>query len=524
MYTIDLKFNIKDKLAKKLPVIKFLWNYTKSEAATDLLAGITVGLMLIPQSIAYAALAGLNPQYGLYSSIAGGLVYAVLGTVKQVSIGPTALLALLTHQYAQENPSITALLSFISGAVCILFGFLNLGFIINFVSSPVISGYTSAAAVVIASSQIKGILGLKFSSKNFLTTFYQLYKNIDTIKYTDTILGITCIVALILIKEISRLKTFKHFKFLFYMSIGKNLIVVCVSTVLSYFLHTFGKTPFTLTGNITEGLPTISFPNFSPEYGNEKYSFLDILRTMGFGITTIILIVIISEIVVAKVFIKTERMDASQEIIALGMTNLLGSFIGAMPVSGSFSRSAVNSSCDVKTPLAGIYTAMLVLLALLFLTPYFYYIPRAALSAIIITAVVYMIEFEVILPMWKHNRKDIIPALGTFVSALCFGIEFGLICGLLIDMIFLMYYNTCLSINVEKYEKNQQDYLVFTPRNGILYPAANILQEKMFSEISKFQSNNNKILVLNLHHISHIDYTTMQTLKKMVVDFKVFTL
>lgn len=313
---------------------------------------------------------------------------------------------------------------------------------------------------------------------------------------------------------------FKGNQSVFYLSTAKNAIVVLFSTVIAYFFYNKGEVPFALTGEITGGLPTFKIPKLSIQIEGDELNFLEILEEYGLGIITITFISITSNIVVAKVFSRGKRLDASQEIVALGATNVFGSFIGSMPVCASFSRGAVNNASGVRTTLGGFYTVILVLLALVVLTPSFYFIPRATLSAVVISAVIFMIEIDILFTLWKTNRKDLVPTIGTFVSSLCLGIEYGLVIGIVLDLIFLLRHTSRPSISTEFIEANHQGYWVITPRTGLLFPSGSHIQKKIIGVAQKFEKAETTILVFNLVHVSVTDYTAGQVLKSIIADLR----
>ncbi|XP_066909023.1 sodium-independent sulfate anion transporter [Halyomorpha halys] len=507
-------------LNTRFPIIGRFRKYSKKDVLPDIVAGITVGLMLIPQSIAYASLAGLDPQYGLYSSLSGGLAYAVFGTVRQITIGPSAILSLMTFYYAAEDPAAVAILTFFSGIIQTLFGVFRLGFIIDFISMPVISGYTSAAALIVATSQVKGLLGLKFEAESFVDTVAKVIVHVREAKLYDSVLGVSCLVFLIGIKILKE-HYFKRSKVFFYISTAKNAIVVLCSTICAYVFFQQGKRPFSLTGDIRAGLPEFKFPGFS--YVNdegEDVSFINVLEDLGVGLISLTVVAISSHIVVAKIFTRGTRLKASQEIIAMGVSNLLGSFVGSMPVCASFSRSAVNNTSNVRTAFGGLYTVLLVIMALLVLTPYFYFIPTASLSAVVISAVIFMIETDIIFSTWKSTRRDLIPILATFIVSLFFGIEKGLFCGIGIDFAIILYYTSRPHISFDSTEVDQQAYWIITPIKGLLFPSSAYLQKKVIYQAQNYNMPELTIVVFNLTHVAQTDYSTGQVLKEVITDLK----
>ncbi|XP_029672275.1 sodium-independent sulfate anion transporter-like [Formica exsecta] len=523
------KVNLKRVIKKRVPLLKWLPLYKTEEILGDLVAGVTVGLTLIPQAIAYAGLAGLKPQYGLYSAFVGSFIYVVFGTCREVNIGPTALISLLTGAYARGIPEYTALLCFLSGCITIFFGILRLGFLVEFVSMPVISGFTSAASVIIACSQLKNLLGLDIHGENFVEIWWELINHITDTKIPDLILSCCCILTLLALKYLKDIKFANTMlkRFLWMIGTARNALVVILCAVTSYIFELYDGAPFILTGHIDAGLPNVEPPPFSRTIGqNQTESFIDMTKNFKFGILVIPLISIIGNVAIAKAFSRGMPLDATQEMLTLGLCNVIGSFFHSMPVAGSFSRSAVNNASGVRTPLGGIYTGILVVLALSLLTPYFYYIPKATLSSVIISAVIFMVEIGMILPIWKCNKRDLIPAFVTFLASLFAGVELGILIGMIIDLAILIYLNARPTINVEYRNTSITNYVIIRPVAGILFPAVNHLRSYLTKVLSDKRHKSSKNLntltniVLDCEHIDKIDFTVAQGISMLVKDFR----
>ncbi|XP_076624180.1 sodium-independent sulfate anion transporter isoform X1 [Colletes latitarsis] len=523
-----IEFNLKKLLKSRVPVLKWLPFYTIHDALGDLVAGLTVGLTLIPQAIAYAGLAGLTPQYGLYSAFAGSFVYIVFGTCREVNIGPTALISLLTYTYARGNPEYAVLLCFLSGCVTIIFGILRLGFLVEFVSIPVVSGFTSAASVIIACSQIKSLLGLKIRGESFVEIWKELANNIGQTRIPDLVLSCCCILVLLTLKKLKDLKVSNEIlkKSIWFLGTGRNALVVILCAVVSYVYENHGGAPFILTGHIDAGLPSVGPPSFSRIAGNRTETFVDMCKNLGTGIVVVPLISIIGNIAIAKAFSRGQFLDATQEMLTLGLCNVVGSFFHSMPVTGSFSRSAVNNASGVRTPLGGVYTGILVILALSLLTPYFYYIPRATLSSVIISAVIFMVEVKIIQPIWKCSKRDLIPTFTTFFACLFAGVELGILIGVTIDLAILIYFNARPTIYIEYRNTPTSSYTLVRPSAGLLFPAVDYLRIYLIEHLANDHHKllktfkNSKVVVLDCKHIDKIDFTAAQGLNMVMRDFK----
>ncbi|XP_069685134.1 sodium-independent sulfate anion transporter-like isoform X2 [Periplaneta americana] len=520
--------NVRRLALKRLPVLTWLPYYRPSTALADLIAGITVGLTLIPQSIAYAALAGLHPQYGLYSALAGAVVYIVFGTCKEVNIGPTALLSLLTLTYTHDtSPDMAVLLCFLTGCVVLVCGILQLGFLVEFVSVPVVAGFTSASAIIIASSQVKGLFGLSYKSEGFVESWKKLCEHIGETELWDTVLGVCCIIILLCLRKLKDVKlgeegmeTSKQkaiSKLCFFIATGRNAMVVVICAAMAYGFENNGKAPFKLTGHIEAGLPIARPPPFSTFYGNQTHDFFDMAKHLGSGIAIVPIIAILGNVAIAKSFSSGAMLDATQEMITLGFCNIVGSFVRSMPINGSFTRSAVNNASGVRTPFGGLYTAIMVILALSLLTPYFYFIPKATLSAVIICAVLFMVEVSMVKLMWKSNKRDLVPGFVTLIACLGLGVELGIVIGVAVDIAFLLYFNARPGVTVDKKQcSGGPEYVLVTPNAGLLFPAVDFLREA----VSKAGVENVNVVVLNCRHVTRADFTAAQGIQSLIQDFK----
>ncbi|XP_076646094.1 sodium-independent sulfate anion transporter [Halictus rubicundus] len=530
-----IKRSCKKKLIyKRLPIVTWLQMYRKDYIASDLVAGITVGLTVIPQAIAYANVAGLPLQYGLYSSFMACFVYTVLGSCKDVPVGPTAIIAILTRETLQKSdlgPDFAVLLTFVSGCICLLMGILQLGFLLDFISGPVSVGFTSAAAIIIATSQVKDILGIHISGSKFVDVWRKIFEQIGETRLWDTALGITCIIVLLLLRKIkdisvtqegaktpSGMRTIME-KSLWLISTSRNILVVLVCAVMCWFLENhLGSSPVQLTGHVKQGLPEFQLPPFQTIHKNQTYNFVDMVSALGSGCMVIPLLSLLETISIAKVFNEGKPIDATQEMLALGVCNVASAFVSSMPVSGGLSRGAVNHSSGVKTTIGGIYTGILVLLSLQFLTPYLYFIPNAALAAIIIAAVIFMVELHVIKPIWRTKKIDLIPALATFLCCLFIRLEIGIVIGIGINVLFLLYASARPSLRVHKNTSvNGCEYLVITPDRSLVFPSVEYVRAVISKQGTK--QGTAVPVVIDSTHIQAADFTAAKGVKNLTEDF-----
>ncbi|XP_035721169.1 sodium-independent sulfate anion transporter-like [Vespa mandarinia] len=524
----------KKLLYKRIPILAWLPKYRKEYIASDLVAGVTVGLTVIPQAIAYANVAGLPLQYGLYSSFMACFVYTILGSCKDVPVGPTAIAAILTRETLQKahlGPDFSVLLTFISGCISLLMGILQLGFLLDFISGPVSVGFTSAAAIIIATSQMKDILGINISGGKFLEVWQMIFEKIGDTRPWDATLGIVCIIVLLLLRKAKDLPIMTRNvkmptkiqltlrKLIWLISTARNILIVVVCAVMCWLLELYlGSSPVMLTGEVKAGLPNFHLPSFESSVGNQTYHFSDMVSELGSGCLVVPLLSLLETISIAKVFNDGNPIDATQEMLALGVCNVISSFVSSMPVSGGLSRGAVNHSSGVKTTLGGIYTGLLVLISLLFLTPYLQYIPKAALAAVIIAAVVFMVEFHVIKPMWRTKKIDLVPAIVTFLCCLFVRLELGIVIGIGVNLLFLLYASARPSLRVQKATSiSGCEYLVITPDRSLVFPSVEYVRAVISKQGSK--QGVTVPVVIDSTHIQAVDFTAAKGVKNLIEDF-----
>nr|XP_028692723.1 sodium-independent sulfate anion transporter isoform X6 [Macaca mulatta] len=402
---------------RRLPILAWLPNYSLQWLKMDFIAGLSVGLTAIPQALAYAEVAGLPPQYGLYSAFVGCFVYFFLGTSRDVTLGPTAIMSLLVSFYTFHEPAYAVLLAFLSGCIQLAMGVLHLGFLLDFISCPVIKGFTSAATVTIGFGQIKNLLGLQNIPRQFFLQVYHTFLRIAETRVGDAVLGLVCMLLLLVLKlmrdhmppvhpEMPLGVRLSH-GLVWSATTARNALVVSFAALVAYSFEVTGYQPFILTGETAEGLPPVRTPPFSVTTANGTISFTEMVQDMGAGLAVVPLMGLLESVAVAKAFASQNnyRIDANQELLAIGLTNVLGSFVSSYPVTGSFGRTAVNSQSGVCTPAGGLVTGVLVLLSLDYLTSLFYYIPKSALAAIIIMAVAPLFDTKIFRTLWRVKRS-----------------------------------------------------------------------------------------------------------------------
>lgn len=499
------------------PILQWLPGYTKKDFRSDFIAGLTVGVMLVPQGMAYGLLAGLPPIYGLYSGIIPMFLYAFFGTSRQLSVGPVALVSLLilsgVGEFAEPGTDYFVTLAIstalIAGIIQILLGLFRLGFLVNFLSHPVISGFTSAAALIIAFSQAANLFGIKAPRSNIIHEIVGfLIAHISEIHFLTLIIGIGGIVFMMLIKKIHK-------------SIPNALVTVIVGTLIVWALR-LDEQGVQIVGVVPEGLPLFGIPKF------DLQTVQDLLPLA----ITICIISFIESLAITKTIEsqhKEYKVVPNQELFALGITKIGGAFFHSFPTTGSFTRSAVNNESGARTGMASIISAILISLTLLFLTPLFYYLPKALLASIIVVAVRNLIDYQEAIHLWKTDKKDFVSLMGTFVATLTLGIQMGVFTGLVLSLLLIIYNSskpqfavlgrlpgTRTFRNVKRFAEAKEEPGIKVVRfdSHLFFGNAEYFRENIENLIN--QKNPIRAIVLDASIISSIDSTGVQVIKDLV--------
>jgi sulfate permease, SulP family len=410
------------RLSRFIPISNWAPGYRRSDLRSDMGAGITVAAMLVPQAMAYALLAGLPPEVGLYAATLPVLAYAVFGTSRQLAVGPVAIVSLLTATalapLADEGTAAylgaAALLALMVGVLHLVLGFGRLGFIVNFLSHSVLVGFTAAAAIVIGLSQVKHLLGVSIPRGDSVAdTVLELGRALDEVNSTSLALGLTSVVVLLVLKR-------------YWRAVPGALVVVVASTAVVALFDLEARGVATV-GQIPGALPTFVMPELEGGLVRSLMATAAIITLVGF----------MESVAVAKVYARRNRydIDPNQELIGLGMSNVSAGLFGGYPVTGGFSRTAVNASAGARTPLASIVTAVLVVITLAVLTPLFNSLPQAALAAIIVVAVANLVDINEMRHIAVVKRSDLVTLSVAFFGTLILGIEIGIAVAVVASML-----------------------------------------------------------------------------------------
>ncbi|XP_053607661.1 sodium-independent sulfate anion transporter-like isoform X3 [Plodia interpunctella] len=513
-----------DSWKRRVPITIWLPNYSWEYLLRDMIAGITVGLTSIPQGIAYAIVAGVPPQVGLYSSIFPGLVYMIFGSCKDVTVGPTAILAALLAKYVAKSVDFAYLAAFLSGCLILLLGVLQLGFLLDFISKPVISGFTTAAALQIGAAQLKTLFRIKGSSGDtFISALINFFKHITTVQLWDTLLGILSIVVLLLLKisKISVSDSSPRWRVVtsqvwVYLVRARNAIVVFIAAIIAYILKAKGFTPFALTGTIDGGLPHFGPPPFSTTVKNKTIDFEEMLSVFGVEGLVMPLVAILESIAIAKAFAGSRTVDNTQEMIAIGACNMMASFAQSMPATGSFTRTALNHASGVLTPAGSFFKAMLVLLAVTQLSSAFYFIPRAALAAIIMVAMMSIIELNIVKTLWKNSKLELAVYTVSLVVGALAGLEYGILAGAAADAARALHAAARPALHVTQFKVGNQDCIALMPLGVLSYACA----EYITHSIRKHALIPTQLVVIDGRHLHSIDLGVAENLLTVILDLE----
>ena len=501
------------------PILEWIQEYNKTLFKGDLSAGITVAVMLIPQGMAYAMIAGLPPVYGLYAAIFPQLIYAIMGSSRQLAVGPVAMDSLLVATTlntmaivdAQHYISLALFLAFFMGVIQVFLGLIKFGFLVNFLSKPVINGFTSAAAIIIGLSQLNHMLGVEISQGNVLQALMQSIWEVRTEIHLLTLM--ITLGSIFLIFGIKR----------FSKKIPVALVVVILTTLLTSQLN-WNEMGVSIVGTIPSGLPAFNFQWIAVE---DIYPLFPMALTLS-------LIAFLEAISIAKaieVKENKETVDPNQELIALGAANVFGSFFQSYPTTGGFSRTAVNHESGAQTGVAAIISAAVVGLTLVFFSSWFYYLPKPVLGAIILTAVINLVDLKYPYQLWSSHREEFFILLFTFLITLFMGIMEGVLLGTLASLSLMVYRSSQPHIailgrikgtkhyrNIHRFTEEVETFpgVLILRFDGQLFFGNHSYFKKQIVDLLGRETKKIRYLVIDASPINYIDASASNTLNHWI--------
>jgi len=514
--------NEKSLLKRYVPITDWIQSYSFSSLKADSRAGITVGILLIPQGMAYAMLAGLPPIYGLYAAMAPLVIYTIFGTSHQLGIGPVAIISILlaagvgsiTEPGSDEFIALALVTAFLVGVTQLMMGVFQLGFLMNFVSKPVLSAFITGAAFIIGFSQAGNLLGVEIERSRYIyDVISELAVNLGEIHLATILIGGSCILFILIMKR-------------WKPNFPAELLSVVLSIAIVWYFE-LDSAGVNVLGQVKAGIPSPMMPELT------SAPVLQLLPT----VLAIAFLSFTQSFALAKTIARRHsenNIDPNQELYGLGLANMAGSFFHAYPVAGSFSRTAVNDENGAKTSISLLVSAILVLLAILFLTPLINYLPQTVLAAIIITAVPGLVEIEEPKFLWKVRKREFILTAITFISTLIFGILEGLGIGVIISLGIVIQRSSYPNIvmlgripDTKQYRDLERHPEALTQTNTIivridssLYFANTSYTRSKLEELAITSGKNLEQIVIDAVGINEVDATALHAIEELIEDYK----
>ena len=515
------------RVLPSLPVLQWGRAYNREALVSDGVAALIVTIMLIPQSLAYAMLAGLPPEVGLYASVAPLLLYAVFGTSRVLAVGPVAVVSLMTaaaigHHAPAGTPEYWAVaitLAFLSGLLLLSMGLLRLGFLANFLSHPVISGFISASGILIAASQLKTLMGVSAEGHNFLDLSLSLMSQLGQVHVLTLAIGAATVAFLFWVRSgLKPLLQRLGMKPRAADVVAKTgpVAAIAVTTLLTWALD-WQVQGVKIVGAVPQGLPPFTLPLWDLGLWQALLVPALLISVVGFVES-----VSVGQTLAAK---RRQRIEPDQELVALGASNLGASFTGGFPVTGGFARSVVNFDAGAQTPAAGVFTAAGITLASLFLTPALYYLPQATLAATIVVAVLSLVDFSILRKTWRYAKSDFLAVLATLVATLTVGVEAGLVVGVALSLALYLYRTSRphmaevgLVAGTEHFRNVQRHTVVVSPRvlslrvdESLYFANSRALEDRINNAVASRPALEH--VVLQCSAINDIDASALESLE-----------
>ena len=521
-------------LRRYLPILDWGRTYDRTAFSNDMIAAVIVTIMLIPQSLAYALLAGLPPEAGIYASIAPIILYAIFGTSRALAVGPVAVVSLLTAsaigQVADQGTAgyaVAALtLALLSGGFLMLLGVLRLGFLANFLSHPVIAGFITASGVLIATSQMKHVLGISAHGHTLPEMLTSIYAHLGEINWITVVVGVLATAFLFWVRKGLKplLKRLGASGMIADIATKAGPVAAVVVTTVSVWLFGLDGQGVKIVGDVPQSLPPLTMPGLSPE----------LIQTLLIPAILISIIGFVESISVAQTLAakKRQRVSPDQELIGLGAANIGAAFTGGYPVTGGFSRSVVNYDAGAETPAAGAYTAVGLAIAALALTPLVYFLPKATLAATIIVAVLSLVDFSILKKTWSYSKADFTAVTATIVLTLVMGVEVGVASGVIISVLLHLFKTSRPHVaevglvpgtqhfrNVNRHTV-ETDPRVLTLRvdESLYFINARFLEEMIQNRVTEESEIAHVILMFSA--VNEVDYSALESLEAINLRLK----
>ena len=522
------------QLERHVPMLTWAKTYNKDTLTSDAVAAIIVTIMLIPQSLAYALLAGLPAEMGLYASILPLVAYAIFGTSRALAVGPVAVVSLMTAaaigNLGLSTPAEVAIaagtLAFISGVILAVLGVLRLGFLANFLSHPVIAGFITASGVLIATSQLKHILGIQAGGDNLVELIHSLFENQHATNPITMAIGLITVAFLFWVRKGLKpvLLSFGLKPRLADILAKAGPVGAVVATTLVVFVFDLENKGVKIVGDVPTGLPPLTLPSFSPSLWGQLFISALLISIIGFVES-----VSVASTLAAK---KRQRIIPDQELVGLGASNIASAISGGYPVTGGFARSVVNFDAGSETPAAGAFTAIGIGLAALLLTPLLYFLPKATLAATIIVAVLSLVDFSILKKTWSYSKVDFAAVFATIVLTLGMGVEVGVSAGVILSVGLFLYKtsqphvaevglvpNTQHFRNINRHNVETHPSVVTLRIDESLYFAnASFLQDLVYDRIACDQPIRHIVLMCSA--VNEIDMSALESLEAINLRLK----
>lgn len=512
------------------PIPDWLRNYRASWLAGDAVAGLIVTVMLIPQSLAYALLAGLPAEVGLYASLLPIVAYALLGSSMTLAVGPVAVASLMTASALQplaaagsvQYVQLAVLLSLLSGVMLLAFGLLRLGFLAHFLSHPVISGFITGSAVLIAVGQIKHILGVKVAGSDVLDVLHGLATALPQTRPVTLVIGVASLLFLWAARRWMA-RALQHIglgaKTADLLAKLAPMLAVIASTAVVGLLRLDQSAGVSVVGAVPQGLPQLSLP--VPSMGTLGQLWLPALLISLVGFVES---VSVAQSLALK---RQQRIQPNRELLGLGAANMASAFSGGYPVTGGFARSVVNFAAGAQTPLAGVISAVLMAVVIAALTGWFFYLPHAVLAATIIIAVTSLIDLDTLRHAWHYDRADALALLATAAGVVVFGVEAGILLGVTLSLGTIVWRNTHPHIavvgrlpgtqhfrNVERFQvETVPGLLAVRVDESLFFANATVVEDRIEALLARDATVRRVVLICSA--INQIDATALGVLTQM---------